>query len=394
MTRHLSTRLRVLLGGVACIVAVTTGCIPKPEWYEVPGTLPAAPGDVVRTYPVLFDGADTYRGTAVMYRSTTATGQPNVVTGTLYEPKEAWTGGGSRPVVGFGVGTQGQGDRCAPSQTLPVGSNYEKGTILQLLAQGWAVAVTDYEKLGTAGDHTYVVKDAEAHAVLDMVRAAQRVAESSVEPNSPVALWGYSQGGQAAAAAAEVEASYAPELDVRGLVAGGVPSDLNVMTEHLNGPGNAYFTILAFAALGLNSAYPELDLESYLTSEALDLVDSVRTGAGYCLFDGLPILAGRTIEDLTTTNPLATPQWQSRLAEQRLGSVAPAVPAFLFHGAVDQLVPYSLGTGLRDAWCGIGADVAFTGYPFDHFGGLVAGNGDGVTFLTARFAGTPSAPGC
>lgn len=83
MKRHLSTRLRVLLGGVACIAAVTTGCIPKPEWYAVPTTLPAAPGDVVRTYPVLFDSTDTYRGTAVMYRSTSATGQPNVVTGTL-----------------------------------------------------------------------------------------------------------------------------------------------------------------------------------------------------------------------------------------------------------------------------------------------------------------------
>lgn len=178
------------------------------------------------------------------------------------------------------------------------------------------------------------------------------------------------------------------------MVAGGVPSDLDVMTQHLNGPGRAYFTILAFAALGLSSAYPELDLESYLTPEALTLLDSVRTGAGYCLFDGLPILAGRHIEELTTTNPLTTPQWQARLAEQRLGSVAPAVPAFLFHGAVDQLVPYSLGTGLRDAWCSIGADVTFTGYPFDHFGGLVAGNADGVAFLTDRFAGTPSAPGC
>ncbi|HEY8546989.1 MAG TPA: lipase family protein [Acidimicrobiales bacterium] len=394
MTRHLSTRRRVLLGAVACIAAVATGCIPKPEWYDVPATLPAAPGDIVRTYPVLFDGTDTYRGTAIMYRSTSATNQPNVVTGTLYEPKEPWTGPGSRPVIGFGVGTQGQGDRCAPSQTLPVGSNYEKGTILELLAQGWAVAVTDYEKLGTAGDHTYVVRLAEAHAVLDMVRAAQRVPESSVEPDSPVALWGYSQGGQAAAAAAEVEAAYAPELDVRGVVAGGVPSDLTVMAEHLNGPGNAWFTILAFAALGLNSAYPELDLESYLTPEALTLLDSVRTGPGYCLFDGLPILANRRIEELTTTNPLATPQWLARLAEQRVGTIAPAVPAFLYHGAVDQLVPYELGTGLRDAWCGLGADVTFTAYPVDHFGGLVAGTTDGVAFLTDRFAGVPSTPGC
>jgi pimeloyl-ACP methyl ester carboxylesterase len=393
--RNVSTRLRVLLGAVACAATAATGCIPAmPGWYELPGVLPAAPGEIVRTTPVLFDGRTDIRGTAVMYRSTTATGQPNVVTGTVYEPLAPWTGPGSRPVVGFGVGTQGQGDRCAPSQTLPVGSNYEKTTLVHLLEQGWAVAVTDYEKLGTPGDHTYVVKDAEAHAVLDMVRAAQRAPESTVEADSPVALWGYSQGGQAVSAAAEIEATYAPELDIKGVVAGGVPSDLGVMTEHLDGPGNSWFAVLAFAALGLNSAYPELDLESYLTPEALELLDSVRTGEGYCLFDGLPVLAGRHIDELTTTNPLVTPQWQARLDEQRLGTAAPAVPTLLYHGAVDQLVPYALGLQLRDDWCARGADVDFRSYAFDHFGGLVAANADGVEFLNARFAGTPSAPGC
>lgn len=394
MKRHSSTRARALLCAVVCVVAAATGCIPKPEFYRAPNPLPANPGDVVRTHPVLFDGTAAYRGTAVMYRSTSASGAANVVTGTVYEPLTAWTGAGSRPIVSFGVGTQGQGDRCAPSQTLPIGSNYEKNTITLLLSQGWAVAVTDYEGLGTAGDHTYVVKDAEANAMLDMVRAAQKLPQTSVTAASPVGLWGYSQGGQASAAAAEREATYAPELDIKGVVAGGVPSDLTVMTEHLDGPGNSWFAILAFAALGLNAAYPELDLESYLTDEATELLDTVRTGRGYCLFDGLPVLAGRHIDELTTTNPLDTTAWQTRLAEQKLGTRAPAVPTFLFHGNTDQVVPYTLGTSLRDDWCAHGGDIEFTPYPFDHLGGLVAGNNDGVAFMTARFAGTASTPGC
>jgi hypothetical protein len=166
------------------------------------------------------------------------------------------------------------------------------------------------------------------------------------------------------------------------------------MTEHLDGPGNSWFAILAFAAIGLDAAYPELDLASYLTDEATELLDTARTGRGFCLFDGLAVLAGRHIDELTTSNPLDTAAWQARLAQQKLGTRAPAVPTFLFHGNVDQVVPYTLGTSLRDAWCARGGDIEFTPYAFDHLGGLVAGNNDGVAFMTARFAGTPSTPGC
>src|SRR5262249_28646135 len=159
-----------------------------------------------------------YLGTAVMYRSTTATGAPNVVTGTLYEPRTPWTGPGDRPVIAFAPGTQGIGRKCAPSQTFPLGTNYEMGSVQQLLQQGWAVAITAYEKPGVLGDPPYVIKDAEAHAVLDMVRAAERLPRrrSDLTPQSPVGLWGYSQGGQATAAAAEIEPAYAPELHVVG----------------------------------------------------------------------------------------------------------------------------------------------------------------------------------
>ena len=138
----------------------------------------------------------------------------------------------------------------------------ESAAIQALLDKGWAVAVTDYQGMGTPGDHTYVIKDAEAHAVLDIVRAA-RLPGSGIAANAPVALMGYSQGGQASAAAAELESTYAPELNVVG-TAGGVPTDLMNVATYLNGPGSFYFSFLAFAAVGLNAAYPELNLESYL----------------------------------------------------------------------------------------------------------------------------------
>ena len=372
--------------GAVCLVLAVTSCRPKPDFYVPPDTLPATPGQVVRSMKVLFDKAYPFHGAAVMYGSTTATGQRNVVTGSVYVPKTAWPGPGSRPIVSFAPGTQGLGDRCAPTQTLPIGSNYEQATIEGLLDRGWAVAITDYEGLGPPGDHTYIVKDAEAHAMLDVVRAAQRLPDAAawgIGAASPVALWGYSQGGQAAAAAAEIETTYAPELDVRAVVAGGVPADPAGMIEHLDGAGNSFFAFLAFAAVGLNAAYPELDLESYLNDEGTELFAGNR---GVCLIDGITLGMGRHIADLTTSNPLDTPAWQARIGQQRLGTTTPAAPVFLFHGSTDQIIPVEQGRALRDAWCTAGAHVVYGEYPVDHLGGINVGLLDGVGFVAARFA--------
>jgi pimeloyl-ACP methyl ester carboxylesterase len=378
------------------MAVATTACRPTSSFYKVPDELPAQPGDVVRTTPVMLGKDTTVRGTAVMYRSTGANGEPIVVTGTVLIPRAAWAGPGPRPIVGFAPGTQGFGDRCAPSRTLADGTNYELANVKKLLDQGWVVAETDYQNMGTPGDPTYIVKDAEAHAVLDMVRAAQRIPSTGVTTTSPVGLIGYSQGGQAVAAAAEIEADYAPELAIEGVVAGGVPSDLSVVSANLDGtgPGNQFFTFLALASVGLDTAYDDIDLPAYLNDEGQALLAEARARQ-LCLFDGLPFLANRHIAELTTGDPLHQPEWQARMADQKLGTVAPAVPALVYHGEIDQVIPFQLGTQLRDDWCARGATVQFVPYPrVDHVVGINAGIGDGIAFLTDRFAGVAPSSSC
>jgi hypothetical protein len=373
------------------LVAGAAACEPPPEFYQPPTNLPARPGDVIRSVETNFGLNTAVSSTAIMYRSTDATGEPNAVTGTLLVPKAPWTGSGPRPVVAYGVGTHGIGDSCAPSKGIAQSGDYEAGNFQLLLDQGWAVAVTDYEGLGTPGDHTYIVRAAEGHAVLDMVRAAQRLPGSGIAANAPVGIWGYSQGGQAAAAAAELEATYAPELDVRGTVAGGVPSDLHGVAANLNGPNNFFFAFLAFAAVGLDAAYPELDLEAYLNDAGRNLFAS---GRNACVADGLVLGLWQNIGNLTTSNPLDTPQWQARLDEQALGTVRPAAPAFLYHGSSDQIIPYDQGTGLRDDWCARGGRVRFSTYDTDHIGGLGAGNTEGVAFMRSLMTGQPVQTTC
>ncbi len=138
----------------------------------------------------------------VLYRSTDALGAADAVSGTVLVPTAPWTGTGSRPLISYAVGTRGLGSDCAPSYTLTQGADYEGSAIDAALQQGYAVAVSDYQGLGTPGPHTYMVGQSMGHAVLDMARAAERLPGTGLGAGTPVGIWGYSEGGAAAGWAA------------------------------------------------------------------------------------------------------------------------------------------------------------------------------------------------
>lgn len=204
------------------------------------------------------------RAWSLTYRSTSAAGEPNVVGATLLRPTAPWLGRGERPLVTYAVGTHGLGDQCAPSAALANGTEVELLLIGQALARGWAVVVTDYEGLGAAGAHTYNVSSTEGHAVLDAARAAMAVPGADLSPAAPVGIWGYSQGGAAAGSAAERAADYAPELDVRGVAAGGVPADIGEVYRAERADPDTTGLIVAVLT-GFDAAYPELGLRGGLT---------------------------------------------------------------------------------------------------------------------------------
>ncbi|MCA1835798.1 MAG: lipase family protein [Actinobacteria bacterium] len=90
------------------------------------------------------------------------------------------------------------------------------------------LVITDYEGGGTPIPQSYLVGPPEGYAGLDAARAAQRLdPRDDLTQDSPVGLSGYSQGGQAASWAAELQPRYAPELNVKGVLAGGIPYDMN-----------------------------------------------------------------------------------------------------------------------------------------------------------------------
>ncbi|WP_371617341.1 lipase family protein [Streptomyces sp. NBC_00454] len=356
------------------------------------GQAAARPGDIVSTAPSAFHplpGQPTNtKAWKILYNSTTADGAPNVVSGTVIVPQDGRIG--PRPLITYAVGTVGLGDSCAPSNNLPNGTAMEANLIQQLTLRGWAVVVTDYEGLGTPGLHTYTVGPSAGHAMLDAARAATRLPEAGLGANTPVGIMGYSQGGQASSWAAELQGSYAPELQVKGTATGGVPADLLKVADFNNG---SYGSGLIFmAAAGQDAAFPELDLDSYLNPAGKVLVNGMKDG---CV--AIDAIAGsfKRISDLTTRNPLAQPDWQARLNQSKLGRTAPAAPVYQYHALGDELIPYAVGRQLRSDWCAKGANVEFdTILLGEHVSGVITHSLAAGNWLADRFAGRSAHPNC
>ncbi|MBB1254515.1 lipase [Streptomyces sp. OF3] len=393
--RRAARRRARRLGLVAALaaLAVTAGLPAASAGADEPAAPPAAgtagvdaatlaPGDLVSAVPQRFMPnpvtPSTARSWRIHYRSTTVTGKPNVVSGTVIVPSDGRTG--KRPLVSYAVGTVGLADHCAPSRTFPSGLTKEGSLINQAVLRGWAVVVTDYEGLGTPGTHTYTVGPSAGHAVLDAARAAMRLPEAGISADSPVGVMGYSQGGQASSWAAELHGSYAPELDVRGTATGGVPRDLLEVAAH--NEGKAGSGLIAMAAVGQDAAFPELDLDGYLNARGKL---QKRIAETQCVELGAATWPFGRIDQITTRNPLAEPLWRDRLGHSTLGTTAPKAPVFLYHGSVDTLIPYSEGTSLRDAWRARGADVTFRSLPFAHVSGAMAGSPLAMAWLAGRF---------
>lgn len=404
-----SRRSAVLLGVTLCaVLAGTLSAAPAPEaqaapaaaavdpFYTPPSPLPdGEPGDVIRAERtsvfldpahLLSPPADAWR---VMYLSESGTGERVAVTGTLLVPRAPWLGRGERPLLSYAVGSHGMGPQCMPSAQFHAGTQYEFALINVWLLVGWAVFVTDYEHVGTSGHEVYVNSRSAGQSMLDGARAATGVTGSGIDDANPLAITGYSQGGNAAAAAAERQPSYAPELDLKAVAAGGVPADLRATASAVDRDvlaGTLPMTVGSLAAV-----YPELTLDGFNATGRAAVAEVktqciAETSTRWAFHSSTELTeGGKTIDEFLDDNA----DWAKRVEEQRVGRLRPGVPVLLYHGALDPWVPYAVGKRLADDWRGQGADVTFTTYPIaEHFGGLGEAIPQVQTWLLAQTTGS------
>ncbi|WP_287535454.1 lipase family protein, partial [Corynebacterium sp.] len=163
------------------------------------------PGQVITKTP--FPVNTPARAQRVVFSSTGARDhRQTAVSGTILQPYARWSEKSPRPLAVIAPGTLGMADNCASSVAL----RYEAPPTPpapQLLAQGWNVAIVDYQGLGTPGVHPYLNREIAGNNTLDMARAA--IETLQLPADTPIALFGYSQGGGATAAAAELADAYA-----------------------------------------------------------------------------------------------------------------------------------------------------------------------------------------
>lgn len=367
-------------------------------FYVPPSPLPhGKPGDVIRTRDVLLSSYPDAHVQQIMYLSTDTRNRLVPVTGMLLTPLLRHPGEDHAVVVGT-PGTRGLDDRCAPSRQAdlltanPSSPDYEIAQYQQFLLSGISVVVIDYEGQGTPGDPSYLVGPSEGRNALDALRAAQQINGSGLSPNSPAGVAGYSQGGQAAAWAAELQPTYAPELRLRGVLAGGVPTDMLVEVNHLNGNVTAGAGFALATLVGLNHANPKLDLDSKLTPEGRQIINRVKQS---CYIEDFGAFGTIAVGQVTNSDVLSDPVWQKAYRASLLGTRKPGAPAYLYHGTADTIVPFAQGNLLYHDWCAQGASVRYAAIPgAEHVSGFVAGAPAGIQWLADRLAGKPAVAGC
>lgn len=356
---------------------------PGDAFYTPPDPLPAgAPGDVIRFRPSPA-GPPTARRLAdawqVMYLSTDGLGRPDAVTGTILVPKGADRA--TAPVIGFGPGTSGPAFRCAPSTFIAGGAFYEQAALNEMLQAGYAVAVTDYEGYHAAPTSTYMTGRSMGPALMDAVRAAQRLPDAGLSKDAPVVFRGYSQGGGAAMWAGQLQPSYAPELKLAGVVGGGVPANLALVALGLE--GKKPFGFLLDALIGLDNAYPELQLDSYLNDEGRAAVAGMEQND--CTLVG----------DYFTRNPLGTAPWAARVTENRLGGAPIKVPVLQYHSDADEIVAFGQAKTLRGQYCAQGVPLTWKVWNgLSHITLVYRGDAEAMAFIADRLAGRPATPNC
>ncbi|GAB4013859.1 lipase family protein [Nocardioides ultimimeridianus] len=325
------------------------------------------------------------RAWRMVYESRTATGSAVRVSGTVMVPRTPWRGPGPRPLLGLAPGTQGLADRCAASHQWAVGTEYESVVAAQALMRGWAVAATDYQGLGTPGDHTYVVGRALGHDLIDAMRAAHNLTAAGLSRRAPAAVYGFSEGGGAAAWALQVQPTYAPGLRLVAGAVGGTATDFLQLMHHVENSPLAFLQL--YAAIGFDAAYPELHLARYLTPRG---VAAVRTLRNSCIEDA--IVDGLLMPTSTATyvrpDPLVSSAWLRRLHQNDLGRRAPQVPVLIGGSDLDEVFPFAQESELYDRWCARGVDAHLLRlHTPEHVITGAAFSGPGLRFIADRLAG-------
>ena len=226
----------LLLASVPAARPLEPGALTGAELVET-----LAPADVDRIVAALFEEAtmpaaafpvDCY---TLRFQSRYPDDSPALATAQLFVPRPPDPG--LPAIYLFAPGSTGLINSCRPSREHLAGIRWGlyRAHVLAFAGQGLLGLLPDYIGFGDPGRlQPYMSAVAEGRLVLDAIRAARAFLEQSAGVRLPrgrpaVFVSGFSQGGHAIFAAADLQRAYAPEVRLTGIIGYGPTTDLEAL---------------------------------------------------------------------------------------------------------------------------------------------------------------------
>lgn len=402
----MATRRRVVLTLLAALLtcaglstpanAAPAAWPPHPDidpFYAQPNPMPdVPPGTVLASRPTTVRALAIpvpFQAWQVKYLSTDTKGAPaaNIATiiQPLLQPPKA-----QRKLVSYQTAYDGLDADCAPSYAFATGINppaYEEAAMLPLLLAGYTVVSADYE----GPRYEWAAGVNSGHGVLDGVRAAQNFAPAGLNgAATPTALWGYSGGALASQWANELASAYAPELNIVGVAAGGVPADIEAIARAID--GTALSGVYFGATVGLSRAYPEIDVDALLNDRGRAAFETL---GGQCIGEFTVQFAFQHMRDYVTVPELLdVPAVRQVIAENTMGQRLPDAPTYIYQGTNDELAITPPVDALVETYCGMGATVQYVKILGEHLTTAETGVPGALAYVNARLAGRTAPSSC
>jgi hypothetical protein len=396
------------IAALACAVVIATTAAtasqalaaPLPPsqdpFYSYAGPVPLAqiaPGTVLAQRPITLSAEGMpLPATAeqVLYRTTGERGQPTVTVTTIIKPLLSLLG---PKIIAYQTAYDALGAQCDPSYTLQGGNpsdttaQAEAALIALYVGAGFTVTVPDYE--GTGLD--WAAGQESGYGTLDAIRATENYLQAPA--NTQVGMVGYSGGSIATEWASELAPSYAPELDIVGAAAGGVPVDPAHNVGYVADSGE-WAGVIPAALVSLSRAFG-VDLSGYLSAYGRQVTSQV---AGECIQSFAGAYPGLTLAKLLTG---PAPVLATILNKLIMGTSPgqPSAPLLLAVGnddwTGDGIMIASDVAALAQQYCREGVPVTFKEYGgLDHDMAALPFEADAFEFLVSRFLGLPATGTC
>jgi pimeloyl-ACP methyl ester carboxylesterase len=362
--------MAVVVGAVLLALTIVLQFVIVPKWVaQVFGerpTIPTAqlggtgPGSLLSANPMpalmAKVGPGKLQAARVTYRSTSGDGKPTVVSGAVVAPLGAAPQGGW-PVISYGHGTTGIDKSCAPSLSDTLLGSID--VVRFLVSKGFAVALADYQGLGSDGIHGYPDSRTAGLNMIDAVRALRKTFK---EISTRWAAVGGSQGGGAAWAADEQAGTYAPELNIVGAVAVSPAADVSGLVDKADVGALTREQAAAFQAIVESVArlHPQVRRVEYRRGSAAMYWDALLSCSG-------PGVAARALayramnpRDFGPTTAAAADRLRRVLQKWALPQQRLTAPLLVWYGGADVYIDAEWTTAAIQRACAMGGTVART----------------------------------